>query len=91
MNEIIPPTIPESFSAFAKAVANLAPSFGIKQFEMTIQPDYNKYLEVDRRIVGDMKIRFRATDGRGRPSKYLSIDLNTNLQVVIQNEPESYN
>lgn len=90
MPAITPPEIPDSQVAFAKAVAAIAESHGIDRFSMTFRPKFEDRLKQDSRISGDLKIQFSATDGRGRPCRGLSIRLETNLELVIESNPESF-
>lgn len=89
MNAITPPSIPDKFTLFAQAVAKAAEEHGIAEFEMKFRPEWNTRLGLDRRINGDMQIIYRSTDGRGRPSVGLSIVLNSTLELVIENDPQS--
>jgi len=93
MHAIIPPKIPDTHVAFAKAVANLAAAHGIDRFEMTFRPKWETRMDenYDHRIHGDMKIIFADVDGRGRPCRNLSINLAANLSLPIESNPESYN
>jgi hypothetical protein len=91
MQAITPPEIPEIHVAFAKAVANLAAAHGIDRFEMTFRPKWEMRMgdDYDQRINGDMKIIFADVDGRGRPCRNLSINLDARLSLPIQSNPES--
>jgi len=90
MKEVTPPKLPDSCENFAKAVAAIAESHGVDQFQMTFRPDFEKDHESRRLITGDMKIVYSSKDGRGRPCRKLNINLTANLGFIIENEPESY-
>lgn len=90
MQEITPPKIPETHVAFAKAVANLAAAHGVDRFEMAFRPGWEGRRigeSYDPRIIGEMKILFSSVDGRGRPCRNLSINLQANLSLDIEKNP----
>lgn len=89
MNNIAPIEIPEEFQKFASQVADLATTNGIEKFTMTFVPSFDRYLEQDRRITGEMKIHFSAVDQRGRPCRSLGIHLSANHILAIESNPES--
>jgi hypothetical protein len=83
--------IPENHVEFAKAVSELADKFGMDKFEMTYRPKYGEHLDrgIDRRVNGDMKIHYSAVDGRGRPSRNLTINCEARLALDIERNPSS--
>lgn len=90
--QITPPTIPDKHTEFAKAVAAIADTHGIDRFQMTFRPRFDDRVspDYDRRIEGDMCIHYSSVDGRGRPSRALSINLKANLVLTIVQEPTSF-
>lgn len=87
MNEITAPTIPASYISFAKAIAALAESHGIKACQLKITPDW---ADNARHIHGDVQINYSSKDGRGRPCVNLDVYLNTVTTLPIIDEPQSF-
>jgi hypothetical protein len=83
--------VPESHGDFARAVAKLADEYGMDRFEMTYRPKSSWPDEdrTDRRISGDMQIRYSSTDGRCRPCKNLSVNINANFSLTLLEQQES--
>lgn len=89
MTKFDAPEIPETYSLFAKEVAEIAKKHGIQSFSMDFEPDYRQ--QVSYSIHGKLRINFSAKDGRGRPADNLSITLETSLLMTISETPESSN
>lgn len=86
MDAITPPSIPQSYVNFAKALAALADSHGIKTAQIKITPDWQ---DEARNIHGDVQINYSSKDGRGRPCVNLDIYLNTHTRLAVVTNPES--
>lgn len=89
MHTITPPQIPSSMVAFAQAVADIAEQYGIDKFTIAMRPDFDTRMKMDRRIDGNLKVHFSASDGRGRPCRGLAISLESRLELVLESNPES--
>ncbi len=82
-----PITIPEKYTEFAKAFADLTELHGITDCQAIIKPHWKD--EIDRRTWGELKIHSRQIDGRGRPCRNLCIDFTANHTVNLISTPES--
>ena len=86
------PKIPVSLKGFAESVALLAQANGIKGFEMKADVEYEHRNEFEPEPVhsGEVKVVYRAKDGRGRPSRGLKVYYDSRTTVTLLDEPESY-
>lgn len=85
------PVIPESYIQFAKDVADLAEKAGMSNFLLKYTPDsFETGIENYRNVEGDVLFYYSANDGRGRPSKNLSVTFKANVSVPIISSPNSY-
>lgn len=82
--------IPTKFEDFSKAVAALADAHGIKVFTMSIKPEFLDF-PIDQHVSGDLLINYSSKDGRGRPRKKLTMQLDARLTHYLQNDPDSFN
>lgn len=91
MKSIDPPIIPDQVVDFSKAVSDLAVQHGMERFTLTTRPNFDvRNQQHDHRIHGEMVIHFSAVDGRGRPCRNLSIQLQANLSLIIEENQSSY-
>ncbi len=87
--DIEPPSIPVEHITFARGVAKLADESGIDRLEIKYRPTFRGHLVVDRRIRGDLRVIYSSVDGRGRPCRNLSIQLDAALVIEVEKNPES--
>lgn len=86
METIKPIEIPPSHVAFANAVADLAEQNGIREFDLTYRPEWERVggEEWDQRVNGKATIHFSAKDGRGRPCRNLGIQFDATIIHPIE-------
>lgn len=90
MNDIKGPQIPERFTVFAKAIAELCDQHALREFRGEITPSWDdKIFTMESHLNGSVKIYYRALDGRGRPSKSLTLTVEATHRMALINEPES--
>ncbi len=83
------PQIPEPVVAFAKTVAALADSHGLKGFTLTVRPFEREYGK-ETQTNGEMQFAYSVTDGRGRPCKRLSVVVSSTSTRDIIKDAESH-
>ena len=83
---VTPPEIPGAALEFAKEIAAIAKSHDIKSFTMTVR----LHSAVgEQRFHGDLRTRYSAYDGRGRPCDNLSVEVDTVVRHDISSTPSS--
>lgn len=75
--------LPESHTDFAREVAGLAEKYGMDSFEMTYRPHWRNNDNPPSNLTGEIKIRYKATDDRGRPGRDLNIEFEARLKKRV--------
>jgi hypothetical protein len=83
------PELPDGIVTFAREIASIADKFKVDRFEMMFEP---KELRASPTYIqsGTLRINYTSKDGRGRPSKRLTITCQTTTIEKLIDEPESY-
>lgn len=90
MEEIEKTVIPQSHIDFANEVADLADKNGVEIFVLEYDPTNETNFNWKSRINGTVKVNFSSKDGRGRPSRNLSVVFEQKVVHSICNEPNSF-
>ena len=83
LDEIKTSEIPQSHLEFIKKVAKLSVENGIDNIKFSYKPLWNAEPMYLREITGEITVDIENTDGRGRPTCQIRINLDSNLNITL--------